>query len=208
MPAYTLGEIMSQATARVGRRADLDASTVSFLANEAALEVHAIYPVASSESSTMLSVVSGSPSLALPAGCETLTMLSLQSGGSGSTLLRTSFEEIDSYGTAGGTPTRFAYQGDTLELRPVPNSNWSALARFRVAYQDMTATGDVPSLATPWRAAVVMKLEEKLHLFLGNGVGAAMAQQRYLGYVSMLRNDDARRQSSELVRGVRVLYDG
>jgi hypothetical protein len=206
MPAYTLGEIMSQATWRAGRRVGLEPSTVSFLANEAYLEVAGIWPRAASERTAHLSISSGEQVLALPEGCEELVHLSYV--GSADPLVQIEIEELDSRDTGAGKPSAFAFYGaSSLVLWPSPSSDWSAQLRYREQISDMTELSSVPSLATPWRAAIIPKLEEKLHIALGNGLGAAMAQQRYLGLVSQLKSDEARRQSTRHEHGVRVLYN-
>lgn len=204
MPAYTLGEIMSQATLRTGRRADLDTSAVSFLANEAYLEVAGIYPRALSESSYAYSVQSGVTSLTLPADFDEPIDLFYTAGSRG-TLQPRDLSQIDSASTARGTPSHFAFFKDALELWPSPNSNFSATLRYRARPSDLTATSAVPSMDTDWRPLIVTKLEEKIHLVLGNYEAARVAQDRFLSQAAMLRSDEARRRGGEWTRGVRVV---
>lgn len=197
MPAYTLGEIMSQATYRAGRRADMDASMVSFFANEAGMELAEAYPTALSETTVELSLKSGSNGTSIPTNFDTPVLLSWMSGGSGMTMKLTTPGVIDSMGTAAGIPTHYCYYGTGIEYRPVPSSDLTALLRYRTQWVDMISTSSVPSFSTPWRRALVDKTEEKIHAALGNGTGEAMARQRYLSYVQSLPSDDARRLSGD-----------
>lgn len=206
MPSYTLGEIMSQGTTRAGMRSELAQSTVSFLANEAYLEVYSLAIPTSSETTTFLSLKSGSASTSLPSSFFEPILFSLQSGGSHQTLAETARETIDSAGTAAGVPTEYILFGSTIEVRPVPNSDWTLHARFRTQFSDLTDTSATPSLSTPWRPAIVLKLEEKIHALTGNVSLAALAQQRFLSYVASMPTDEARRAAGDTPRGVRVLY--
>lgn len=196
---------MSQATWRAGRRDDLTASQVSFLANEAYLEVASVYPRALSEQTAHLSVSSGERSVALPASCDEVLHLSWL--GSNDSLALIEIDEVDSRDTGAGTPRAFAFYGAGLELWPTPASDATLQLRYRAQPTELSQLTHVPSLATPWRAAIVPKLEEKLWSVYGNSMGAALAQQRYLALVSSLKNDDARRQASLHPQGVRVYYD-
>ena len=205
MPAYTLGEIMSQATWRAGRRADIPASTVSFLANEAYMEVAQLYPRDASERTAELSVTSGVAFVSLPSACE--QMIFVGYANSADSLTQLSIDEIESRDTGPGQPTAFAFFGSGLELWPSPSSSWSLSIRYIEQISDMTGLSSVPSLSTPWRAAIIPKLEEKIHNATGNVTGAALAQQRYLSYVGQLKNDMAKRQSTAHAHGVRVQYD-
>lgn len=202
MPSYTLGEIMSHATFAVGRRSDLEASRVSFWANEAYMEVADIAPLSLSETTTFLSFVSGSASTALPADLHEPILFSWMSGGSGTTLTWVSPGAIDSYGTGTGVPEYFTLYGGNIEVRPVPESDLTVHLRYRTQITDLISTSSVPSINTAWRPAIVRKLEEKLHYALGNAEGAALAQQRYMSLVATLKSDEARRQLSNHEVGI------
>lgn len=205
MPAYTLGELMSHATFNAGRRADLEQSKVSFIVNEAMMEVAQVADRALSERTAILSLSSGDYLASLPADCDKVLSLSAISGGSSTTLTLVKPEDLDSTGTAGAwPPTKFAYFGSQLEVRPVPNSAATLQMRYMQQISDLTDLAAVPSMATPWRAAILMKAEEKIHHILGNEQAAVMCNQRYLSYVSQLESDRARRQHTSSFQGVRV----
>jgi hypothetical protein len=197
MPAYTLGEIMSQATFRAGRRADLTASQVSFWVNEAGLELAEAYPRALSETTVELSLTSGSNGTSLPSDFDTPVLLSWMSGGSGTTMKMTTPGVIDSMGTATGIPTHFCFYGSGIEYRPIPSSGLTALLRYRTQWVDMSNTTSVPSFSTPWRRALIDKTEEKIYHAIGDGVSEAQARERYLSYVHSLPSDQARRMDGD-----------
>lgn len=205
MPSYTLGELMSTATFNAGRRADLERSRVSFLVNEAYLEVWNVAHVESSERTATSSLVSGASRTSLPANCDALLSVSHSSGGYLTPLTQVQTEYLDSLGTAGGTPTYYAQYRGGIELRPVPNSAMTLELRYTLGCTDLVETSDVPSLSTPWRRAILLKAEEMVHHAAGNESGEVAASQRYFNYVSQLENDLAKRQKVGEY-GVRVVY--
>lgn len=209
MPAYSLQEIMSQATWRAGRRSDLDMSMVSFLANEAYMEVAQAIPHALLEKIAVSSTTSGENRITLPSDFgEPIHFSLLSVNGSAQTLRAVDVARADEeQATRVGTPDSYTLFSNWVELWPSPSSAWSLQLRYRSAATDMTALTDVPSISTPWRSAIVVKLEEKLHTAVGNVQGAAIAQERYLALTSTLKTDLAKRQSTSHPQGVRVLYD-
>lgn len=204
MPSYSLGEMMSLSTARVGRRSDIPTSTVSQHVNMALMEVASVVPHSLSEKTAHLSFVSGSASTSLPTDFGEPIFFSLYS--SGQTLAGASASEIESRGTATGLPTEFAFFGTNIEVRPVPSSDVTVVARYRQMQPDLIETSDVPSLSTPWRHAALLRTEVLLFEYLGNHTSAAMAQQRYLSYVGQLDTDEARRRKGQWSQGVRVHF--
>lgn len=208
MPAYTLGELMSQATWRAGRRSDLSASHVSFLANEAYMEVAQAVPHAMHEKIAISSTTSGENRITLPVDfAEPIHFSLLSVGGSARTLAPIGVREADAYQvTRGGTPSRYALYANWVELWPSPNSSWSVQLRYRSQVSDLVELTDTPSMSTPWRAAVLTKLVEKVHEAVGDAAGAAAAQQRYLAQTATLKNDEAKRQSSVMPLTAHVIY--
>lgn len=199
---------MSQATYAVGRRADLDASIVSFYANEAYAEVASVVAHTALESVTTSAVAAGARRVEMPNDFGELVYATL-SNASGTQELKVAsaeFVETEFDSTDSSTPQYFVFQGNGIELWPAPESAWSIQLRYRAAPSDLIALTDTPALSAPWRAAILPKLEEKLHNILGNPTGAALAHQRYLSYVQSIPSDEARRQSGQHPRGVRVVY--
>lgn len=205
MPSWSLGDLMSQATARTGRRSDLAASTVSFWVNTAYQEVAQAAPSAMMETLTVSSTTSGENRLELPADClELINMSWLTTAGgtsSGLTLRRTSANQVDQAGFFNpGKPDRYVMFNNWVELWPSPNSSYSLQMRYHAYPSDMTATTAVPSLATEWRPAVLYLAEAFIHELVGNEVEGANARTRYAGYVTSLQDKEARRQRSGELR--------
>jgi hypothetical protein len=204
MPNWTLGELMSMATARCGRRDDISASTVSFWVNEAYMEVAQMAPHALLESTTKYSITSGTSRLDLPG--DHLETLSLSwdtvDVGSARTLLPTNSAWCDSVGYYPvAMPQRFFEYGSVIQLWPSADSydsesGRSFLLRYRARPSDMTATSAVPSVATEWRKAILYKAEAFLHEYVGNDIEAAHAHARFAAYTSSLQDSHARRQHS------------
>jgi len=198
MPAWTLGTLMTQATTMIGYRSDLDASDVSLWVNQAYSEVADSAPDQSSERIAFTSISSGQSRLQPPGSMREMLSLSYMTstGGSNKTLERVSIREMDAKGFFPSTkPTHFAEFRDWIELWPSPNSGWSIQMRYNSYVTDMTATSDVPSLSTPWRLAVLYLSEAHLHRLVGNSAEEAEARARYFGYVTSLKDTEARRQA-------------
>lgn len=214
MPSYSLGEIMSQATARVGRRADIETSVASFWANAAYFEVATAAPHALLERIAVSSTTSSEPRISLPSDFGEPISFALIARSSASstelsysTLAVVDHSYIDVNGPGSGQPDRLALFNTYLELWPSPNSAYSVQIRYKSMVTDLTATSDLPSLSTPWRHAVLLKTETHLHEFLGNDAGAHASEMRYLNYVSRLDTDEAKRQKAQGRQGVTV-YTG
>lgn len=201
MPSWTLGDIMSKATARIGRRSDLTISDVSFYANMAYQEIALSERHALLETLTVSSTTSGENRVELPADCLeplSLSWLTTAAMGSGQTLRQTSHDAIDAMGFGAGKPDRYAFYNNWIELWPSPDSSYSLQMRYLAYPSDMTLVTAVPSLATEWRPAVLYLTEALLHEHVGNEVEGASARGRYAGYAASLKNTLARRQAAGL----------
>lgn len=203
MPSYNLGEIMSLATARIGRRADIPVSTVSLHINMAYQEVAESVPHALQERIAVSSTTSGENKIELPADFGEPISYSLvwswstasSAISSRKTLAPISSEQADAMGAFPvGTPTYFLPYNNWIELYPSPDSGYSFFARYRSMATDLSATTDVPSISTPYRYAVLLKSEELLHQYIGNVAGAAFARSQYIDYMYRQKSDDAKRQ--------------
>ena len=203
MPSWTLGDLMSMATARVGRRDDISASTVSFWVNEAYHEVATQAPHALLESTTRFSVGSGTSRLTLPGDFLETVSLSWDTNNADSnyTLVQAAPAWCDSQGYYPvGVPERYYQYNNVIQLWPSSDSysdttsGRSYLLRYRARPEDLTSTSSIPSLDTEWRRAVLYKAEAFLHEYVGNDIEAGVAHARYAGYVASLDNVHARRQ--------------
>lgn len=211
MPQFTLGEIMSIATADVGRRADLPASVVSIRANIAYFEVAGSGEWALTERIAVSSTTSGENRIDLPSDCGEVLNLSMKwswstassAVSSTKTLGRMNASQADAAGYYPvGEPQGYVPFNAWLELWPSPDSAYSLQMRYRSMVTDMMNVNDVPSVATPARYGIVLKTQELLHRYLGNAAGASAAEQSYLNYMTRIKSDEYRRQMSESPMGL------
>lgn len=209
MPSYTLGDIMSKATRRIGRRADITTSEASAAANEAYFEVyHAISPF-EGELTAVSSLTTGENKIELPSDYHEPISFSLiyqPSWGTSSsdhsshvTLKLISLADADNLNPQpSGVPEKIAFFNSWVELYPSPNSAYSFQLRYRGSPSEMTSLTDVPSVSTPWRHAVFLKTREILAADIGNFDMEAKASSDYLRYVSSIKSPRAIRQSGEM----------
>lgn len=217
MPAYNLGQIMSLATARIGRRGEITASDASLYANMAYQEVAIVAAHALLEQSYNTSLTSGAATLTLPSDFNEPLVFSISWPASWSTLstANRSYQTLaprsvyffDSQGSLpSGTPQHYNLYNNYIEFHPSANSAYSFHARYRGYVEDMASEASVPSLSTPWRHAILLKTEQLLHEHVGNWPGAAAAENRYISYCARTKTDEARRQSSQHPMGVHVIW--
>ena len=208
MPSYTLGEILSSATAAIGRRADIGLSDASRIANDAYFQVFYATRPEEGERIAVSSTTSGENKIELPSDFwepisaaiiyrpSWSTSSSVQS--SYLTMNLVSIAQIDGRNPEpGGTPANLAFYNSWVELYPSPDSGYSFQLRYRAHPSDLTATSAVPSVSTPWRKAVELKTREGLAAFIGDGDAEAKASVDYLRFVATLKTSDALRQSGQ-----------
>lgn len=222
MPAFNLGEIMSIATTDCGRDVSIPASTVSQRANIAYMEVANAGEFALLDRVAYTSLTSGENKIDLPTDFGEMINLSLvwststatSAISSTKTLTRLSASRIDSEGFLPvGEPEGYLFFRTWLELQPSPDScptlsGYSLQMRYRSMVTDMTETSQVPSVSTPARYGIVLKLEELLWRYKGNYAAAAAAEQAYVNYMTRLKSDEYRRQMDESPQGLQPVYSG
>lgn len=207
MPTWTLGNIMSYATKRIGHRADISASDCSFWANQAQLDFAYDVPELLSEKTNYLSVNSGTSFVTLPADhMETLSIsFSTTASGSARSLRQISPEYADAKGYYPvSEPEGYFLYNNQICLWPSANSSadttvWSGrsyLHRYIATPIEMVSTSSVPSIATEHRYGILLKLEVYLHQLVGNLEEASISEARYVGYVSRLKDSIAKRQAA------------
>ena len=209
MPTWTLGELISSATQRAGRRGNIPQSTASLWVNQAYQEVSEVVPHALQECIAISSTTSGENRFQLPSDYKEILSLSYltATGSSARTLRRISparadIQDPDSLGVS----EEYVQYNDFLELWPSPNSAYSLQLRYRQWVSDLVSTSSIPSLATPYRYAILLKAEQHLHEYLNNDDQAINAEFRYQQYVSQVNNDEARRQHDASGVGVHPVY--
>lgn len=210
MPRYTLGEILSSASAAIGRRDDIPLSDASRMANDAMFEVFYVCDPQEAEKIAVVSTTSGENKIELPSDFKAPISASLvhraswaTSGiSSYATLKLVSVSRMDGRASEpGGAPTELAFYNSWLELWPSPNSSYSFVLRYRAEPTEMTALTDVPSLSTAWRKAVELKTREHLADFVRDDAASQKASIQFARYVSTLRTAQALRQTGEFPQG-------
>jgi hypothetical protein len=215
VPAYTLGEILSSATAAIGRRDDIPVSDASRLANDAYFEVWYATMPEEAEAIAVSSTTSGENKIELPSDFHAPISAALVYRPSWSTAssARSSYLTLTLRDAASfdgkspepvGVPAEIAFFNSWIELWPSPNSAYSFQLRYRRHPTDLTSLTSVPSLSTPWRKAVELKTREYLADFVGDEERSQKAQVQYLRYVSTLKTAQAVRQSGEFDQGFKA----
>jgi len=216
MPAYDLNELMSFATSAVGRRADIAASDVSRLVNEAYFEVFYASEPEESELIAVSSTTTGENKIELPTDFyapisatlifSTSTLTSAHS--SYQTLNLVSVEQMDGRNPQpSGTPVEIAFYNSWIELFPSPNSAFSFQLRYYSHPSELTTSTAVPSLSTPWRRAVSIKAKELVAAEVEHE-SETKHSINYLRYVATLKTATAVRQTGEFKKGFQPSYGG
>lgn len=214
MPSWTLSDLMSKSTTRIGHRADLDASDVSFWVNQAYQDFVREVPELLSERTHYFSVNSGTSRVDLPADFYEPISLSYDTKDGGS-LRRVSPEFADARGYYPvGEPEGYFIYADEIQLWPSANSSalttaWSGrsyLLRYRAVPTDLSALTSVPSIATQHRIGILFKTEQYLHELVGNLEEAAASGARYTGFVLSLKDAIARRQADRNTISIRLVH--
>ena len=206
MPKWSLGEMISDLTNRLGR-ADIPQSTLSRYTNQAYLDVVDMSDPVAQERIALSSTTSGENRIDLPTDFQIPISLSFLTniGNSARTLGVIAPESIDATGfTPVGIPTRYALFADWLELYPSPNSAYSLQFRYKSFATVMTELSDAPSISTNWRFPIVLKAQSYLHGWLNEPDRSLSANDTFLRHVSALDTDRANRQTDLRVR---VVYE-
>lgn len=205
MPGFDLAGITSRATARLGNRTDIDMSDASFWANEALREVNEALGHDLNEGIAISSTTSGENRITKPADFYSLTNLSNLSAVQGNkrVLTRISADLFDSKDTSSGVPVSFLEYDNWLALTPTPDSAYSLQLRYEKQTVQMTSLTDVPSVATRYRRAVMLKTSELLaDNVIHSPEQAAEARNVYISYMGSQPSDLALRQRSREGMGV------
>lgn len=208
MPSFNLGQLMSNATARIGRRSDLATSDVSYWVNTAYMIVQTQAPSQLQERIATSSTTSGENRISLPTDFyQPINLSYLTDVGSRRTLVLTGPDKVDAEGfTPVGISDRYVLYSDWMELHPSPDSAYSLQLRYLSYATDLVNTTDVPSLSTPWRYAVQLKSEQLLAELLNDELLSAKKANDYLAYTSTLDTDQAKRQLAVEGQRVSVIY--
>ncbi len=163
--AWTLGAVLSRATAALGNRTDITLSDASFWGNIAHQEVWDILPHDLQEKLATSSTTSGENRITLPSDFQEMLNIRLSTFSNIHDVLQlVNIDGIDSSSTATvkGIPTQYLQYADFLELRPIPNSDYSVQMRYRAQLASLVSTVDRLSVATRFGEAVFLKTTQLL----------------------------------------------
>lgn len=197
--AWTLGDIMSAATAALGNRTDITASRASFWANQSQQELWNLAPHDEAEALAISSTTSGEDKLTLPSDFEEMLSLSLVTFAGSSTtfdndvLDQINLMERETLSAQTGQPTKYLPYATWLELWPTPDSAYSLQMRYRKKLSTMTATTALPSVSTPLRQGIYLKTTAYLARENLDMERYQSFENDFIRFVSRVPNDRARR---------------
>lgn len=201
MPAWNLGELMSNVTQALGNRSDIATSTVSFYVNVGYEDVWNSLPHDAQEALAISSTTVNENRITLPSDFQELINLSNVSR-QNALLGQLNQDQVASFSAFSGVPTNFALFDSWLELCPVPDSAYSMSMRYRKLRSDLTALTSVPSVATRLRPAIMYRATE---LMAQNVTLDASRQQQfsvaYMRALNELPSDRALQQRNEHAQG-------
>ncbi len=204
--AWTLGTIVSRATAALGNRIDISLSDGSFWGNVAQENVWDAMPHDLQEKLAVSSTTSGENRITLPSDFKELLNIRLStSSGSQDVLQLINPDDIDSNSNATrlGIPVTYMPYADFLELRPSPDSAYSVQMRYRAQLGTLVSATDRLSVATRFGEAVFLKTTQLLadNVVRDFNSGAAFGD-RYVRFMLQTVPDRALRQRERHDMGV------
>ena len=211
--AWTLGAVVSRATAALGNRLDISLSDASFWCNIAQTDVWDAMPHDLQEKLAVSSTTSGENRITLPSDFQELLNIRVSSGSNRNDVLQQiNVDDIDStmpsgtpfsVSTALGIPTHYMPYADFIELRPSPDSSYSVQMRYRGQLATLVATTDRLSVATRFGEAVFLKTTQLIadNVVRDFGSGSAFGD-RFVRFMFQASNDRALRMRERHDLGV------
>ncbi len=204
--AWTLGTIVSRATAALGNRTDISLSDGSFWCNVGQENVWDAMPHDLQEKLAVSSTTSGENRITLPSDFKELLNIRLSSSsGSQDVLQLINPDDIDSDSNATrlGIPAQYMPYADFLELRPSPDSAYSVQMRYRAQLGTLVSESDRLSVATRFGEAVFLKTTQLLadNVVRDFNSGAAFGD-RFVRFMLQTVPDRALRQRERHDMGV------
>jgi len=200
---FTLGTILSEATAALGNNLFITVSRASLYANKAHQFIWDTAPSHDrSEGLAISSTTSGENKITLPPDFAEIVNLSNISTSPPYPLTQWNAIDIDSNHTYLGVPKNYVRYGTWLELWPSPDSAYSIQLRYRTLPSTLTALTQTASFATRYDMAWLYKTVE----YLADGVrdydAAALYRQKFLSEMVTQPSDLALRQRAR--EGMRI----
>lgn len=206
MPILNLGQLASTATTFAGGRTDWSLSEASLYVNLAYSEVKSRQGLnhTPSEAIAISSTTSGENRIAFPADFDYPLAISCLAGSSSTdtashtttvtVLVPRDATWFDAQPLAIGVPENYVYYGTYIELYPSPDSAYSLQMRYRTQSPTLVASTDTPVLDERWHSAILYKTVALLEASRNNPEGEALANNRYLQYVTTTITDASAKQ--------------
>lgn len=194
---WTLRDLMSESTTIAKMSGtDIIPSRVSFYVNQAQRDIANRVEQLEFERLAVSSTSSGDDKFYLPADCERVLNLSVNTGYGDRNLPQINMQQMDaqSWGTLTGTPTYYLSYASWLQLYPSPNSQYSLLMRYVARLSDITSLDAIPSVDTRYHQAVLFKTVEYLAMRKADVAGASAAKAFYENELNNQRSVTAQRQ--------------
>lgn len=204
---FTLADITSRATTLAGGRRDWTTSECSFWANVAATEIFNQVWHTPLQQLAYSSTTSGENRISLPSdfdGMITLSNLSTDGVTGGRVLPQWSVDQVDSQSsTYNAEPEAYVLYGTWLELWPPPDSAYSLQMRYWAKQPTITASTGTPAFDERYGPAWLYKTAELLCASRDDRENEMLARNRYVNYMSSVRDDKTMRQQAQAGRGLR-----
>ena len=201
---YTLGQVLSEATAIVGNRSDVPASRVSFYANQAALDINYAVEPQEMEAIAVSSTTSGENKITLPSDFQAMLEVSNLSMSPPMILPKKNYMDADSAYTALSAPMNYVLYDTWMELTPSPDSAYSIQLRYQSRPSVLTVTSATPSFDTRFGIAWLYKTASYLAWGLKDFETAAIMDQKYAAELSRIPTDLALRQRDRSGQNIRL----
>lgn len=206
--AWSLRDLLSEATSIAGTPPGLPVSRISQLANQAIRDIAGRLPSVELEEVATGSTTTSSNEATLPSDCEVILNLSFDTdvaGVGGRCIRQAAPWELDaaSDGTVAGIPEMYISWQTWIEFYPSPDSAYSLLIRYRKRASDITSLTARSSLDTRYDQAILYKTVEYLHLRQGQYDKVAQARALYEAELRQIPNYFAVKQQNRTGMGLR-----
>lgn len=204
MTLWTLGTVMSEATAIIGNRGDVSISRASFYANQAAIDVQMAVEPLDLEAIAVSSTTSGENKITLPTDYYAILSVSNLSITPPQPIVKWNIYDVDSANTAQGPPVNYVLYNNWLELWPSPDSSYSIQMRYQARPSVLTTTTATPSFDTRFGMCWLYRTAEYLADSVKDYETASVMRQKFLSTVASIPSDLALRQRDRLGQNIRL----
>ena len=205
----TLDSMSSELLARLGGRADIDASRITGWINDAYTSLAANLTIEELKSSIALPLVVDQPLYLLPECI--LTTISVANIDTtdfptygGNELEKKDLDWFLKEPMWSGYPTSFFKQGQMLVIYPTPDDTYGLAVNFWIRPADLVATTDSPIFGREWHEAVLLGARYRAHSALLEWDMAQLAENEFINFVRRMPDKTAQEKTGQVGR-VRII---